>query len=259
MRCYYLQLVQPDVSGSSSGIVCHYKNQPPHIRTFVTHFFFEIPLSWITSTALHMSLFCPPLLPYFLSKQCSHSLVHHSSCTDVGRIPNFVLIHSACQFWKGEAGQKIIGRTSHKSECGGSRCGCKGGCVWWGGVWGGRHWASPRPIWPLFCIEAISVVAITTIIHSYPCPCTHGRMSSESLNFIDQMKHSLDSTQASYLADLIPKIILKKSTNMGKKRWDWEAVMFPQHKETQTAWYFTHLTGNVSRFEMSGSEHCWIQ
>lgn len=78
-------------------------NRARHVRTFVTHFFF--------------------LLDNFLSKQRCHGLLRRSSCTDVGRIPNFVLILSACQIWKGEAGQKIIGRTSHKSECGGSRCG----------------------------------------------------------------------------------------------------------------------------------------
>lgn len=165
MHCYYLQPLQLDVSGSSSII-----NRAQHIRTFVTHFL--TPLSGITSTGPHMPLF------FFFTSYQPELTLHPSSCTDVGRIPNFFLILSACQFWKGEAGQKIIGRTSHKSECGGSRCGCGGGC----------HWASPRPIWPLFSIEAISVVTITTIIHSYPCPCAHGSMSSDSLNFIDNNK-----------------------------------------------------------------------
>lgn len=146
-------------------------NPAQHIRTFVTHFFNPAELNNFSRTS------------YVSLSSYQNSLLHHSSCTDVGRIPNFILIHSACQFWKGEAGQKIIGRTSHKSECGGSRCGCAGGG-------GGCHRASPRPIWLLFSIEAISVVAITTIIHSYPCHCTHSRMSSDSLNFIDKMKHN---------------------------------------------------------------------
>lgn len=80
-------------------------NHAHHIRTFVAHFS------------------NPAALDNFLSKQRCHSLLHRSSCTDVGRIPNFIPILSACQIWKGEAGQKIIGRTSHKSECGCSRCG----------------------------------------------------------------------------------------------------------------------------------------
>ncbi len=154
--------MQLDVSGSSSGIVGHYK-PTQHIRTFVTHFSNCTELNNFDRPS-YVSSFSPP---YFLSEQWSHSLLH-SSCTDVGRIPDFILIQSACQFWKGEAGQKIIGRTSHKSECEGSRCGHGGGC----------DWASPRPVSLLFSTEAISVVAITTIIHSCPCPYTHGRLSS---------------------------------------------------------------------------------
>lgn len=60
-------------------------------------------------------------------------------------------------------GQKISSRTSYKSECGSSRCGGGGGCF---------HWATPRrPIALLFRRGAISLVAITTIIHSDPCLC----------------------------------------------------------------------------------------
>lgn len=38
-------------------------------------------------------------------------------------------------------------------------------------------WPPPRPIWLLFSIETITEVAMSTIIHSYPCPCCHGRVS----------------------------------------------------------------------------------
>lgn len=38
-------------------------------------------------------------------------------------------------------------------------------------------WPPPRPIGLLFSMEAIAEVAMSTIIHSYPCPCCHGRVS----------------------------------------------------------------------------------
>lgn len=132
-----------------------------HIITFVTALFHPIELNIFNRPSYVSFLFLN-----FLSDARYRSLLRRSSCTDVGRIPNFILILWACQFWKGEAGQKIISRTSHKSECGGSRCGWGGGC----------HWASPRPISLLFSREAISVVAITTIIHSYSCPRARGRI-----------------------------------------------------------------------------------
>ena len=121
-RCYYLQPVQLDVSGLFHWNFFFFffssDTLRKHIRTFVTHSSLT-PLSWITSTRPRMSLLFFSLslsffffLSHFLPKQCDRSLLHHSSCTDVGRIPNFILILSACQFWKGEAGQKIIGRTS---------------------------------------------------------------------------------------------------------------------------------------------------
>ena len=109
-RCYYLQPVQLDVSGLflwnffffffSSNILCK------HLRTFFTHSSLT-PFSWISSMRPRMSLLFFSLslslsffffLSHFLPKQCDRSLLHHSSCTDVGRIPNFILILSACQF-----------------------------------------------------------------------------------------------------------------------------------------------------------------
>lgn len=92
------------------------------IRPFVTHL--STPLTRMNSAhSPNVSFF----FSNFLSKLSQQSLPHHSPSTDVGRIPNFILFLSACQFWKGEAGQKIISRTSHKSLCEGGRCGCGGG------------------------------------------------------------------------------------------------------------------------------------
>lgn len=92
---YSLHLSWLDVSGSSFWNCLPLETLPSMLTTSVTHFFsLSLPIKTV----------------------CAHTEL--GSCTDVGRIPNFILILSACQFWKGEAGQKIIGRTSHKCECG---------------------------------------------------------------------------------------------------------------------------------------------
>lgn len=97
MRCYYLQ---------------------PASILAGCFWLFLLELFAIRNPAQHVNNFCHTLflsLSLPIKTVCAHRGLH---CTDVGRIPNFILILSACQFWKGEAGQKIIGRTSHKCECG---------------------------------------------------------------------------------------------------------------------------------------------
>lgn len=112
MRCYYLQ-------PASILAGCFWlfllglfaiRNPAQHVNNFCHTLFSETHQSWITQNT------SPPSLSLPIKTVCAHTEL--GSCTDVGRIPNFILILSACQFWKGEAGQKIIGRTSHKCECG---------------------------------------------------------------------------------------------------------------------------------------------
>lgn len=87
------------VSGSSSKLFAVI-NLAKLIRAFVTHL--STPLTLINSARspnVSLSLLFFP--PTFLSELSRQSLPHHSSSTDVGRIPNFILFLSACQFWKG--------------------------------------------------------------------------------------------------------------------------------------------------------------
>lgn len=80
--------------------------------------------------------FLPFSLP--LSPSPSTKPPQPQSGADVVRIPNFLLLLSARHFWKRKAGQKIIGRTSYKCECGRRRTWVCWGCE-------PDHWASPRP------------------------------------------------------------------------------------------------------------------
>lgn len=115
MHGSYLHPIQLEVSGSSSGIVCHCKLCTAHKSLCHTLFFF-----------LNTRPSCISLFFSFFPTSYQNCATRAHRITAPGQmLAEFLISFSpACQFFeKGESGQKIISRTSHKSECGGSRCG----------------------------------------------------------------------------------------------------------------------------------------